>query len=453
MRKAIIAGAVLLVFAAVLAAIWLLPAKPRAGPWRLADGSELSLAGVTYGKKHVMHYGNGIADYLYPILSPALRKKFGCKESSINTTDTNAMVIWFWDKGPAWTKGIVTHPPPPYILVTVDEQGMEFAMPFYPNSTVTWRGTNVLQGLVLNAFPRRSEEIGIRIFRSDEPWRTVAEFKIPNRGQRHFPVWTPEPLPATVKTNGLEVTLASFETGLKVPLGSADGLKSGTNYVSQAGFILMENQKRADDYWLVESASATSATGETRDSYAWGRFQGQARLSCRLDFSGTFWAEEPAWKLRVRVSRITNFPPEELWTVKGLEIPARGEIIGSREVTTIYGSEIELMAVSGPRVSFEAVSYVADFPALHVRSPLPAADTHLDVVEIKDDVGRNVPFRIGEAVAGTGHRGATIRELHQSFLLSIPEGAKTLDVTMAYTKSVFVEFMARPTVAKESGVR
>ncbi len=75
---------------------------------------------------------------------------------------------------------------------------------------------------------------------------------------------------------------------------------------------------------------------------------------------------------------------------------------------------------------------------------------HLEIAELKDETGRNVPFQIGASVEGTGGRGATLRELHQSFLLTIPEGATSLDVTLAYTKSVNVEFLAKPTPANDN---
>ena len=94
-------------------------------------------------------------------------------------------------------------------------------------------------------------------------------------------------------------------------------------------------------------------------------------------------------------------------------------------------------------------TYLGEVPAqISVRGPLPASDIHIEIVEIKDDFGRKVAFLWDAGTPSTGGRGATIRELVQSFPITIPEGAKTLDVTLAYTKSVFVEFMARPTVAK-----
>src|ERR1700734_2922263 len=99
MHRKIIIGLLVLAVTVVAMFAWIMPRNHRPGPWRLADGSELSLAGVTYGKNHAMRFGNRIVDYLYPILTPALRTKLGCKVSTLSTPDTNAIVVWLWEKG------------------------------------------------------------------------------------------------------------------------------------------------------------------------------------------------------------------------------------------------------------------------------------------------------------------------------------------------------------------
>ena len=147
-RRVTILLALALIIIGVLAAILLMPRTPRAGPWRLADGSELSLAGVTYGKHHTMRYGDRLVDYLYPILPNALRKRFGCKVTTLDTADTDAVVIWFWDKGVplSTTSGYWGIQAPPYCINVADVFGMESDTVASPNSQTAIRGTNVLQG-------------------------------------------------------------------------------------------------------------------------------------------------------------------------------------------------------------------------------------------------------------------------------------------------------------------
>ena len=106
------------------------------------------------------------------------------------------------------------------------------------------------------------------------------------------------------KTDGLEVTLASFETALKIPEVRPFTLKDVTNYESSVRVALTENQKYTGNEWRVESASVSSACGESRDSIGNPDCDGAYFI---LHFNGSFWTEEPAWKLRVKISRKHTF--------------------------------------------------------------------------------------------------------------------------------------------------
>jgi hypothetical protein len=443
MRKAIIAGAVLLVFAAIMAAICLLRVKPRAGPWRLADGSELSLAGVTYGTNHAMRYGNGIADYLYPILSPALRKKLGCKVATVMSFTTNSIVIWVWQKGVKPLNGTLFFPPMSgYNVTVVDENGIESAWPSFPSTRVLRHKTDMLQGVQLFTYPWRSQEIGIRIRRAGDS-KLLGEFKIPNRTGTNYPVWTAHPLPVNVKTNDLEVSLVTFETGL-----SEKGIKSGTRAV----FKITEKQEACDD-WIMQKASICAAAGACYDppllsvsTYGSG---GEAVVSGRLPL----WSEEPAWKLTAEFWRTTNYPAAELWVVKAVPILAGAGITQQvNRTTNIYDTEIELLAITGGKLTtnFTQTKPIRGPAVLHVTSPIPSSDKHLRLAAVVDDRGRKVDFHLDGETPSTGGRGATVRQLDKDYYLYLEEDAKSVDVTLAYTKSVFVEFMAQPTVAREN---
>ena len=241
----------------------------------------------------------------------------------------------------------------------------------------------------------------------------IADFKIPNRAKRGIPIWHPDSLPITKKTNDLEVTLAQFSTGAQLWMQFrwfGNRIVRTTNYGSGVGIIL--NQQLADEDWRIVYASATAASGESHDMWGWGESQGYDGISYSVTFKGTFWQEEPAWKLNLKIARITNYPPQELWTVKDVPIPANGKIIELNYKTNIYGSEIELFGFSGSggRFNYDSASFSNASPILFIRSPLPANETRLEMVEIKDNLGRKVGFRREIEQPGTGGRGATIRE-------------------------------------------
>jgi hypothetical protein len=86
--------------------------------------------------------------------------------------------------------------------------------------------------------------------------------------------------------------------------------------------------------------------------------------------------------------------------------------------------------------------------SLHVRTPFPLSDTRLALVEVRDDRGRKAESGSFGTRNSTGGRGATLRQTDYSFAINIPEGAKTLDVTFAFSQSRVVEFLAKPVMAK-----
>jgi hypothetical protein len=436
MRNVILIGLLVLIFAAALVCILLIPpAKPRARPWNLSNGSTVSLAGVTYGTNHVMPYGNKITAFLYPVLTPWLRQKLGAKDVSFNTP-SNEIVVWFWEKNPKLRPfNLLGH----FRMVAIDDYGLEtdsFSLGSFATAQTSWHNEG-LQGISLGGFPRRSHEFTIRIYANDSVSSFIGEFKVENRLPTNFPVWKASPLPITARTNGLQVSLSAFENGTKA---------------AAANFNVAESGQPAAN-WTIGSIEASSATGETRHA-ALIMPDGLPLISYKASskgrfftaaFEGAFWHEEPAWKMRVELVRSANFPRQELWTVKAVPIPPEGAEPQSDFTTNIYGSEIGFTV----RVRNKTSSSGTTMPvpvALHVRSPFPALDAHAVLLQVKDENGKNVPFDPRGTEFSTGGRGATIREIDEAYELRHAGTAKTLDVTLAYSKSLFVEFLARPSL-------
>jgi hypothetical protein len=436
MRKKIIIGLVVLAFAAVVASIWLLPTKPHPGPWKLSDGSRLSLAGVTYGKKHTMRYGNGIADYLYPILSPALRKKFGCKVATVVTSDTNAVVLWFLDKDLKNTgtaiKGIRFFPHTIFHFSTVDKNGTEFAFHSFPISEVLWNTTNVLQGFELPYFPRRENNIRIRIYEFRDLSHPVAEFTIPNRASTNYPVWTAAPLPVRVRTNDLDVSLLKLET---IPG------KSPSGSYARAEFRFTRNDELCDD-WTIYQVTARAATSEGVPSEVWNELR-PGRQTISVNFKMALWTEE-TWKLTAELWRKTNYPPAECWTTGGVAVPGEGQTNYLNAATNLYGKNVELVAIRGGPLVGKSDGHTYRRAVLVLRSPMGVSDARVRLAEVTDNLGRKVAF---EMDLETADPLGGIGTLDKEYILNIPDDAKTLDITAAYTKTVFVDFMARPVLA------
>ena len=475
MRKGIILGVGMLALVAVFAAILLMPAKPKSAVWKLPNGtSELSLAGVTHGTKiKRCSYGNRLADYLYPVLTPALRKKFNCQVAAVPNVATNSVTLWFWNKGSRLTPSPRRTGSPflnfrtqgSYAVVAVDENGMESASP--PTGSWAWWSTsNLLEAAMLPEFPRRSREIKLRIYNKASPGsgfgELIGEFMIPNPVSTNYPVWAGAIAPVTVETNGLSVSLTKFEAG--VPAGGNYMVSGHANSLTRAQVTVFTSQGPLE--WHVLSAQAKSATGEHRYAYSVIRPPGLLDMDWAplpptrdtswavLNFPGTCWLQEPAWKIAIELERMTNFPPEEVWTITGVNIPKLGQINELDLKTNINGGNIEFVGLSADNANWGSgqflISHSPDYE-IKVRSPMRASDKHLQIVGIRDDQGSAVaftPFQTEVAFTGSYSNNPAVE---QSFSLNIPLGAKTIDVKLAYPKSQFVELDAarKPTKAGE----
>ncbi len=421
--------------------------------WRLPDGSEISLAKVTYGHKHQLRYDNRWQDFLYPLFPAKVQSKFGSRVAMHTSSTSNAIVIWFWSRkmpGALPTMGASTLPN--YQLATMDENGLESGMLYGPNCNYSLsKNGDTLSGWELEEFPRRSKQIGIRLYTggSTGNYTLVAEFKIPNQTRVDQPDWPAEQLPATRKTNDLEISLLKLETGLTGRDVGIGTVGRDTKVFTRGEFTMREHGQATED-WSVNQIESTASSSEIHP-------KGNGVLSIWLNhtnvfsFTGALWPEEPAWKLKVKLSRTAHFPPQELWTIKGVLVPAPGQVSEVPSHTNIYGEEIEFLGVSSPNAQLpQDWTKMRPDSNLHARTPFPLSNAHLTLVEVRDDQGRKLEAGGIAIRSSTGGRGATLRQTDYGFAVKIPDWAKTLDVTFAFSQSRSVEFLAKPVMAAPS---
>jgi hypothetical protein len=442
-------GILLLVVAMIVLAGWMLT-RNRGAPvsFRLLDGSELILARITQGSKHEMPYGKRWQDYLSPILNANLQAKLGCKVASLTPANSNSMVLWLWQKqipSPLARQSLYTSD---YFLTTVDTNGFESTMLHSSSCSYSTSPGSNLRGWELKNFPRRGGNVGIRIYMTGAQGQLVrvGAFNVPNRKPLKTPGWVPQTLPATIKTNDLEVTLVKLETGLTAEQAGLGSRIAGSKAFSLAVFAVRERGKPARD-WNITGLKAAAASGEQIEP-------GNARstsdtLEQEYAFTGALWPDEPAWKLKVEITRSASYPAEELWTIKGVPVPKVGEVTEVNAKTNIYGAQIEFTGVSGPDARLP-LDWQGRMPYanIHARSPIPMSDTYLKLVEVRDDQGRKIAQRGMHSSSSTSGRGATLRESNHGFGIEIPGDSKTLDITFAFTRSRYVEFLAKPVLAK-----
>src|SRR5207249_2845554 len=114
------------------------------------------------------------------------------------------------------------------------------------------------------------------------------------------------------------------------------GLVQTARAYSRAVFGLKDKGEETKK-WLVTGIQALSASGEFREggssSSSW---KGQLQ---NYIFPGALWLDEPAWKLKVQVTRSEDYPAEELWTIKGVPLPEEKGMVKFKAQTNIYGAE------------------------------------------------------------------------------------------------------------------
>lgn len=438
----------LLVAIVVGVVVWFSKPTQTVQSWRLPDGSEISLAKVTYGHKHQVRYDHRWQDFLYPLFPAKVQSKFGSRVAMHTSSTSNAVVVWLWHRQiPAAMRGMGSSPRPNYNLFTVDENGVESERFDLPNCNYFMPKTgDTLSGWELEEYPRRSKQIGIRLYAVGYAGNDVlvAEFKIPNQVRLNYPVWVAEKLPALRKTNDLEISLLKLETGLAtIGMGTRTAGKGGKAFSS--GEFTMREHGQATEDWSITHIEATASSGEIRPLALISAWRDHKQV---FGFTGALWLEEPAWKLKVEVSRTAHFPPAELWIVKHVPVPAPGRISEISAHTNMYGEEIELLSLSSPNTSIEELRIRLPDANLHARTPFPLSDAHLTLVEVRDDQGQKVETHGLRTGSSTGGRGATLRQMDYRFGINIPDGAKTLDVTFAFSQSLYVEFLAKPVMAE-----
>ncbi len=443
---------ILLLIAAIGGGVWYLKRPRSVQTWRLPDGSEVSLAAVTYGQKHRVRYDDRWQDVLSPLLPDKVQSRFGSRVAMHTSSAPNAVVVWIWHKQiPSATLAMGGGTQPDYQLATVDENGLESEMRYGPNCNYYLPKTgNTLSGWELEEYPRRSKQIGIRIYAtgSTGSYALAAEFKVRNGSLIDQTNWLAEQLPATRKTNGIEISLVKLETGLtESDVGFGSGGRDAKAFTR--GVFTIRDQGKTTEDWRVAQITASADSGEVRPVLGnSGSWRDHKYL---FNFTGALWLEEPAWKLKVEVSRNAGFPPSELWTIKGVAVPASKKINEMLVQTNMYGEEIEFLGLSSPLAKLPQ-DWTETQPEanLHARTAYPLSGERLTLVEVRDDQGRKLETG-GFAISNnTGGRGATVRQTDYGFAVKIPEGAKSLDVTFAFSQSRDVEFLVKPVMAERA---
>jgi tetratricopeptide (TPR) repeat protein len=318
--------------------------RPVAGPspeYTMPDGTILTLRKVTFGQQHRF-------DVDRPVRRFALFAGMG-RNAMSEFTSTDSIMIWLSRRDAATGRALDfdwwSH------SVAVDEHGCEFVdeqpgrNAFSPSGSTGESGSRPFSSLAaqqsslnyqqivahssLRPFRHAGDSFKLRIF--DLEGTAVAVFDVPDpspaRGK--FPVWEPEPLPATKTAGDLSVTLKTL-TGSKGDRYVGSNNKAETIRLNADLDVTLDGERATE--WTRRNVSVFDALGNLGSTW-----------DCH------FCPREQAWKVQVRVFRdaTAKFDPSEQWTVPAVPVPAANKAEPLSGTQSVQGVNVELVAAGG----------------------------------------------------------------------------------------------------------
>jgi hypothetical protein len=423
----------------LLAIVIILAARTqgRPEPLKLPDGSLLTLEAVTYGSRHEVVLGPWWVKVLRPVVPEGWRHdlyhRFHCRVQSLTAPTPETLVFWTVRRGvqPPVISRIPLYNSPR--LVAFDEHGCEIEAAGYATRYFNgWGSSEAIEAWVLPVFPRRGKTVGLRAFMlsPEQKWVHAFEWTVRNPTPGPHPVWQPHPLPLTARTGDLKVTLTGLTGGVK--LADRGGWPAGGRVLTRATFQVARGGRPANE-WEPVGIQVSDASGNTWSSL--GFPPPESRASKRIAIEGAPWRDEPAWKLRVEMARVTSFTPEELLTFRNLPVPRLDKPAHPNRTLTYHGLRLRLQTISGPFPPRPPPRKALFNTSLQLYLTPPSDAVRLTLVRATDDRGRPL------SVSRFGRRG---KDGRHSCGFDLPPGAKSLNLTFALQKSRFVEFLAKP---------
>jgi hypothetical protein len=411
---------------------WWLSPPGNYGTTRTREGHPVVLHSVSFGKKHRYVQGSWWSRPLAPLFGTNPPAQCRVRTFEI-TNDLETLVFWVEGESAGPINACVT-----------DENGLESA-PHAPIRSLTTSSNRWLAGFEFTSFPRRAPQFGLRLYRATPTNRAeYAEFTIRNPAPHSYPEWVPAVLPVSRRVGQDTISLVSLQTGLY----------HGTELSNHVGTWTEVTLDYSNGPWKVLTAELSDATGNRvskRDPFA--RFLDRearvpaesiaawSRRHAALSLEGALWLDEPAWRLRLecRQGHEADFPPEQLWTVPGVAVPAAGAVTPVNAHTNMGGAALVFAALSA-----ENEGRQGQFRLLHaeVRVEAPPGGAFVDVVKLVDDRGTNL-FKATARFSTRQH----------SLGLRVPPASKKLDLTFAVHRPHTVEFVLKPALLRTNIVK
>ena len=297
-----------------------------------------------------------------------------------------------------------------------------------------------MQGWRFRAFPRRSKTVRLRfVYKENEDrYATALECEIPNPALADYPVWTPEPIPATKQSGDLKVTLVDFVAGLHHEQEVEPKYRWYWISRSTTRIVFDVKQEGHEHHsWLLKSVMLSDATGNRWMPSLEGIIPNSPSPDKLFgEFIGALWPSEPAWKVLAEFSRTNDFLAEELWTSAEFALPTTNQRTMLNGYSPTPTNGVEILAIGGVGAEMpEPFSSLAQSGKVNLAVQTRMQELkRLTRIKVIDDQGRSLVFQEPYPWSETEH----------SYALDIPSGANGIKVTFAIHPSRLAEFMAKP---------
>lgn len=442
------------------------------------DGTILRLEQITYGRQDDFKPG-GWRRQLREHLPGWLAKYFGQGYTSMSgwtsghLTDTNlpALYVWFTRRDPNSGTNLPVQLFGEQIL---DEHGCPFTMAV--DGGMDFGGAPLagapdeIGWCAFQAFPRHEKKFRLRLY--DNQSRFLAEFIVPNPAPlpKSGSDWMVQSLPI-VKQEG-EVGFTLSEIKIKVHAGRAQTNRLDFNFPPEivSTFQVTEHGEPTTE-WEVVDKDWADASGNLASKWL-----PQAAWLC---------PREPAWKLTAKFcgSESSRYASNSCWVVHGLAVPAPGKFVSLGATQLVQGVSLEAIALTGagdiiysnnvlmqalassnapgsfsmstlgqssPGGWFMLYQIHTSLPHVAVRLGHMTDDQRL-TLRATDNLGRNFYADQSQGRATSPVRGTDIPYIVggagdqlQFLFLTLPEDAKTLDLTFCIHHTSTAEFIFKP---------
>jgi hypothetical protein len=335
---------------------------------------------------------------------------------------TGAMVLSGDDDLVLWARFNSTNPPASILssewyrtcrAVAFDEfrneykTGRGFPGQFSTTNLTWWNWT-------ITAFPRSGKIVGLRLLRKSgsNDWRPMVEFVTRNPSHSLHPYWKADPLPFVNKVGKTIFELYDLQVGN----GIAEEPVARAANKSQASFRVTENGTAGASWELCGPVTVSESNGNHYNHFEMGNHLiGGTKL--KLDE-----ALDPLnpWKLSVGFVRTKDFPKEEVYHFDGLLL-GNTPGMGTTLKTNINGAMLQV-DVFGRQM-------------IHVYRANLGVGGMVKLLSLEGDGGQVINPEV-PVTADSFTYALSPTELN---------GCKTFNLTVAVTKPVFVEFIAKPT--------